>query len=172
MTAEIGRYQAAILRVMVTDSLAARDELRESVRAITASRNASGTGIDTIAADLQRWGNEVLTTAAMNEKEGVFARSILDRVAAWALETRRLNRIDDPSEKLTWIGRRPVRRKFSDAEGLIWLVYELPAGERGLRGFPRSLVFERTGIVRRVQNYPEDWATLDEQALRDLCDSC
>jgi hypothetical protein len=171
-TPEIERYRGALLKVVEADSPEARDELRESVRAVTVSRNSRGTGVDVIAADLQRWSNEVLATAATTAKGGVFTQEILDRVAAWALETRRLNQMDDPAEKLKWIERRPVRREFSDDHGLIWLVYELPAGERGRLDFTRSLVFERPGIVRRIHNYPENWATLDEHALRELCETC
>jgi hypothetical protein len=74
----------------------------------------------------------------------------------------------DSREELSWVTRRPPRRQFRDADGRSWRVYEVSSGA----GLSKSLIFEAEGIARRVRTYPPDWATLDEVALRALCETC
>jgi hypothetical protein len=50
------------------------------------------------------------------------------------------------------------------AEGVSWLVYELPPMPFDRRSSP-SLVFENESTVRRVRTYPADWRALSDDAL-------
>lgn len=50
------------------------------------------------------------------------------------------------------------------AEGVPWLVYELPATVFDRRNSP-SLVFESDGTVRRVRDYPSNWRELSNDEL-------
>ena len=72
----------------------------------------------------------------------------------------------------------PTEVMFTDAHGLTWTVYEVPASriEFGDRVVERSLshltfetvVSSRT-IVKRLDDYPADWPRLREAELEDLC---
>jgi hypothetical protein len=60
----------------------------------------------------------------------------------------------------------PVR-DFVDGDGIRWRVYEIAFSDydrrRGL-----SLIFASDVAVRRVRNYPANWATLPDEALAAL----
>jgi hypothetical protein len=60
----------------------------------------------------------------------------------------------------------PVR-DFVDGDGTRWRVYEIAFSDydrrRGL-----SLIFASDVAVRRVRNYPANWATLSDEALAAL----
>jgi hypothetical protein len=50
------------------------------------------------------------------------------------------------------------------ADGVLWLVYELPPTAFDRRCTP-SLVFESDGTVRRVREFPSDWRTFGDDDL-------
>jgi hypothetical protein len=57
------------------------------------------------------------------------------------------------------------RRSILGCDGSEWLVREFETGNAGSAS--RSLVFERPEVVRRVRDYPRNWASLtDEQLYR------
>jgi hypothetical protein len=60
----------------------------------------------------------------------------------------------------------PDRRSILDVNGCEWIVRELEA--RGAGAQSRSLVFERPEVVRRVRDYPRNWATLSDDQLYRL----
>jgi len=49
------------------------------------------------------------------------------------------------------------------ADGCEWLVRELET--KGVATTSRSLVFERPEVVRRVRDYPPNWASLTDDQL-------
>jgi hypothetical protein len=57
--------------------------------------------------------------------------------------------------------------KQLSVDGVLWLVYELPATPFDRRTTP-SLVFESETTVRRVRDYPPDWRVLSDSALYEL----
>lgn len=61
--------------------------------------------------------------------------------------------------------QRTARRVLLD--GVLWLVYEMPAQAYDRRQKP-SLIFETDTAVRRVRNYPADWRALTDQDLLTL----
>lgn len=61
---------------------------------------------------------------------------------------------------------RPTR-SFSDDEGNVWRVSELPFSEYDRRS-GSSLIFENEIAVRRVRIYPDDWASLTDEELAKL----
>jgi hypothetical protein len=60
--------------------------------------------------------------------------------------------------------------RFSDRTGRVWLAREIDATVPG-RARERCLVFEATGVMRRVWNYPPSWRTLPPEALATLLDA-
>jgi hypothetical protein len=66
-------------------------------------------------------------------------------------------------------GDREVPRVvYCDADGTRWQVREVDAhAVPGARGH-RCLLFEGEGVVRRVWNYPADWARLPPSDLVSL----
>lgn len=60
-----------------------------------------------------------------------------------------------------------VEREFVDADGARWRVYvqHVPTYDRrsGM-----SLIFASDAAVRRVRRFPEDWASLPDEALAAL----
>lgn len=52
-------------------------------------------------------------------------------------------------------------------DGVLWLVYEMPAHAYDRRQKP-SLIFETDTAVRRVRNYPANWRALTDQDLLAL----
>lgn len=58
-------------------------------------------------------------------------------------------------------------RTLRDAEGQHWRVYEKPYDALDRRS-GLSLIFASEGAVRRVRNYPADWATLPDDELMKL----
>jgi len=58
--------------------------------------------------------------------------------------------------------QQPARRGSSD--GVLWLVFELPAMPYDRRDTP-SLIFESDTTVRRVRNYPANWYDLSDDDL-------
>jgi hypothetical protein len=60
-----------------------------------------------------------------------------------------------------------AERVFVDADGARWRVFEQPFAEydrrRGL-----SLIFASDAAVRRVRNYPADWAEISDVELAAL----
>lgn len=52
-------------------------------------------------------------------------------------------------------------------DGVLWLVYELPAPAYDRRQNP-SLIFETDAAVRRVRNYPAEWRALSDEDLLAL----
>ncbi|MEO6526683.1 MAG: hypothetical protein ABIP93_08685 [Gemmatimonadaceae bacterium] len=65
------------------------------------------------------------------------------------------------------VPRDAQSRTFVDADGLRWLVSEQKFSECDRRsGY--SLIFASDLAVRRVRNYPADWATLSDLALAAL----
>ena len=58
-------------------------------------------------------------------------------------------------------------RTYLDADGQRWVVSEQPFSQYDRRsGY--SLIFASELAVRRVRDYPDDWATLSERALDAL----
>ena len=70
-----------------------------------------------------------------------------------------------------------ARRSFTDAEGILWDVYERPAaGEEALRRAtpderrtPARLYFESPRLRKALRTYPRDWAELTDAELEALC---
>jgi hypothetical protein len=60
----------------------------------------------------------------------------------------------------------PDRRNIVGGDGREWTVRELESREAGSAS--KSLVFERPEVVRRVRDYPRDWATLSDDQLYRL----
>ena len=61
-------------------------------------------------------------------------------------------------------------RHFLASDGCEWRVREVPLPDCEKRaGF--CLVFEATGVARRVWSYPADWFDASEATLRALCDA-
>ncbi len=54
-------------------------------------------------------------------------------------------------------------RSILDGNGCEWIVRELETVDVGSPS--RSLVFERPEVVRRVRDYPRNWATLNDDQL-------
>jgi len=63
-------------------------------------------------------------------------------------------------------GHRAGRRELS-LDGEMWEVYERAAGADDRDRAP-SLVFECRSAIRRVRDYPDNWFTLSDAALRTL----
>ena len=64
--------------------------------------------------------------------------------------------------------REVPRVVYCDADGARWQVREVDAsGVPGARG-ERCLLFEGEGVVRRVWNYPHNWAHLAAEELASL----
>ena len=55
------------------------------------------------------------------------------------------------------------RRSILGGDGCEWLVREVETRDAGSAS--RSLVFERPEVVRRVRDYPGNWATLSDEQL-------
>ena len=60
---------------------------------------------------------------------------------------------------------REGARRYRDVSGRWWGAYE---GTVGKDATCRCLIFESNHIVRRVREYPEDWRSLDDDALERL----
>jgi hypothetical protein len=58
---------------------------------------------------------------------------------------------------------RPGSRRYQDAQGVWWRVYERPGGRGG-----SCLIFESDTAARRVTDYPAEWAQLPNDALEKL----
>jgi hypothetical protein len=69
-----------------------------------------------------------------------------------------------PSSQLREL-QKTARRLMS--EGVLWLVYELPATAYDRRQ-TACLIFETDNIVRRVRKYPEQWRKLSDNELLAL----
>jgi hypothetical protein len=58
-------------------------------------------------------------------------------------------------------------RTYTDGDGQRWIVSEQPFSQYDRRsGY--SLIFASELAVRRVRDYPDDWATLSDHALDAL----
>lgn len=75
-----------------------------------------------------------------------------------------LERLDTQSSPSA--GKSADRRELS-LDGEVWVVYERAAGADDRNRAP-SLVFECRSAIRRVRDYPADWYTLSDAALRTL----
>jgi hypothetical protein len=70
-----------------------------------------------------------------------------------------------------------ARRSFTDPEGRVWEVYELPGtGEQApRRAAPDErrasarLYFESSRLRKALRGYPRDWAELSDAELQELC---
>ena len=62
---------------------------------------------------------------------------------------------------------RNTERTFVDADGIRWRVYEQAFADYDRRR-GMSLIFASEGAVRRVRDYPPDWATISDAALAAL----
>lgn len=60
----------------------------------------------------------------------------------------------------------PDKRSILGSDGWEWLVREFES--RDIGALSRSLVFERPEVVRRVRDYPRDWAKLSDEQLYRL----
>jgi hypothetical protein len=58
------------------------------------------------------------------------------------------------------------RRSIVGGDGCEWVVREFVT--RGDGASSKSLVFERPEVVRRVRDYPRDWASLSDDQLYTL----
>jgi hypothetical protein len=58
------------------------------------------------------------------------------------------------------------KRTIVGGDGFEWLVREFESVGAG--ALSKSLVFERPEVVRRVRDYPGDWATLSDDQLYRL----
>ncbi len=58
------------------------------------------------------------------------------------------------------------RRSIVGGDGCEWVVRELETRDAGSPS--KSLVFERPEVVRRVRQYPLDWASLSDDQLYRL----
>lgn len=72
---------------------------------------------------------------------------------------------DVPQSSRLQEAQRAARRIM--AEGVFWLVYELPPSHLDRRQSP-SLVFESETTVRRVRDYPANWRALGDEELLAL----
>ena len=59
------------------------------------------------------------------------------------------------------------RRTFTDPEGTFWDVREIKAPDYDRRG-SMCLIFESSGAIRRVRDYPADWYELSELGLAEI----
>ena len=55
------------------------------------------------------------------------------------------------------------RRSIVGGDGCEWIVREMVTRDAGSTS--KSLVFERPEVVRRVRDYPRDWASLNDDQL-------
>ena len=62
---------------------------------------------------------------------------------------------------------RSRSRTYLDAEGQRWVVSEQPFSQYDRRS-GLSLIFSSELAVRRVRDYPHDWAALSDGALHEL----
>jgi hypothetical protein len=60
------------------------------------------------------------------------------------------------------------KRQFTDARGGLWEVRERPAPREPWARGASFLLFESSGIVRRVWDFPADWFTLADSELERL----
>jgi hypothetical protein len=60
------------------------------------------------------------------------------------------------------------KRQFTDARGNLWEVRERPAPREPWARGASFLLFESSGIVRRVWDFPSDWLTLKDAELEQL----
>jgi len=60
------------------------------------------------------------------------------------------------------------RRSIVGGDGCEWLVRELVTRDAGVGRMSSSLVFERPEVVRRVRDYPRNWASLSDDQLYRL----
>ena len=58
------------------------------------------------------------------------------------------------------------KRSIVGGDGFEWLVREFETASVGAAS--KSLVFERPEVVRRVRDYPGDWASLSDDQLYRL----
>jgi hypothetical protein len=58
------------------------------------------------------------------------------------------------------------RRTFTDQEGNFWDVHEVTIGDYDRR--TRSLLFESSGAIRRVRDYPDNWIELSDAELEEI----
>jgi hypothetical protein len=58
-------------------------------------------------------------------------------------------------------------RTYTDGDGQRWIVSEQPFSQYDRRG-GYSLIFASELAVRRVRDYPDDWASLSDHALDAL----
>jgi hypothetical protein len=63
-------------------------------------------------------------------------------------------------------GRRAAMRVVMDRLNGMVIVYEQEAGS--LEAGPRTLVFESTSGVTRLERFPEDWRRMGDEALLSL----
>jgi hypothetical protein len=62
--------------------------------------------------------------------------------------------------------KKPDKRSIVGGDGYEWLVREFE--NLAVGSISRSLVFERPEVVRRVRDYPRDWADLSDDQLYRL----
>ncbi|HJU64575.1 MAG TPA: hypothetical protein VJ596_02810 [Gemmatimonadaceae bacterium] len=72
----------------------------------------------------------------------------------------------------------PPALTFTDARGLTWMVYEVPASriefaDQLVDESPAHLTFElvsgSTHVLKRLRPYPEDWRDMEPARLDALC---
>ena len=73
-----------------------------------------------------------------------------------------INRVESATEN-----EAPRSRSFVDADGMHWLVHELPFSEYDRRS-GMSLIFSNDAAVRRVRDYPAQWFDLTDEELAAL----
>ena len=78
-----------------------------------------------------------------------------------------MGRLDNPLGGMPET-RQPeqVRTRILQIDGRVWTVQELRTRVAG--GGQLSLVFQRDGMARRVQDYPADWYLLPDTELEAL----
>jgi hypothetical protein len=64
------------------------------------------------------------------------------------------------------LAQAPIQ--FRDTRGRQWTVFERPCKGVPGRKADRCLVFECGEVVRRLWRYPDNWRTLDAEALEKL----
>ncbi len=73
----------------------------------------------------------------------------------------------DPSSPSHALALAQQAGRHAIADGVLWLIYELPPLPLDRRTSP-SLVFESDSVIRRVRDYPVDWRALSDEQLIEL----
>ena len=73
----------------------------------------------------------------------------------------------DPTSPYQALALAQQAGRHVTADGVRWLIYELPPLPLDRRTSP-SLVFESDNVIRRVRNYPIGWRALSDEELIEL----